>query len=221
MVILNLQKFATTLLLRWLWLEWDYPPRAWYGIAVPCNMKDRGFFRTATKVALGDDSKAKFWESSWLDAIDPKDIVLEIFELSRNKCGTVASALRDDHWITLIDTRAGLSLVRFEQFVALWNKLLHITIQPGVQDTIHWKLSSDGAYTAKTSYLAKFVGLVRSNLQTIVWRLGPLPSVFFAWLVTQNRIWTTDILQCRGWPNCNCCPLCSQVQESTTHLLFK
>ena len=53
-------------------------------------------------------------------------------------------------------------------------------------------------------------------------RLGHPPSViFFAWLVTQNRIWTADRLQQRGWPNCDRCPLCNQVQESAAHLLFK
>ena len=53
--------------------------------------------------------------------------------------------------------------------------------------------------------------------------LGPPPPKckFFAWLVINNRIWTADRLQKRGWPNCNMCPLCKQVQESAAHLLFK
>ena len=36
-----------------------------------------------------------------------------------------------------------------------------------------------------------------------------------------NRIWTTDRLHRHGWPNCNLCPLCQQVQESAAHLLFQ
>ena len=35
--ILNLKKFATALRLRWLWLEWDDPPRAWCGTKLPCR----------------------------------------------------------------------------------------------------------------------------------------------------------------------------------------
>ena len=45
--------------------------------------------------------------------------------------------------------------------------------------------------------------------------------IFFAWLVLQNRIWTADRLQRRGWQNCGNCPLCNQVQESSGHLLYK
>lgn len=53
-------------------------------------------------------------------------------------------------------------------------------------------------------------------------RLGLPPNAnFFAWLVNQNRIWITDRLQRREWPNCGRCPLCNQVQESAAHLLFK
>ncbi|XBI91932.1 hypothetical protein VPH35_029135 [Triticum aestivum] len=44
---------------------------------------------------------------------------------------------------------------------------------------------------------------------------------FFCLVSHSNRIWTADRLQHRGWPNCDQCPLCSQVQESAAHLLFK
>lgn len=42
-----------------------------------------------------------------------------------------------------------------------------------------------------------------------------------AWLVIHNRLWTADRLQCRGWPNCEFCPLCNQVLESAAHLLYQ
>ena len=157
-----------------------------------------------------------------MDGIRPKDITPKIFELSRKKRGTVALALREDNWVNWIDTTAGLSLVHLEQFIAPWNMLLPINLQPGVPDTMLWKLSSDGSYSAKTAYLAQFAGLVQSNLQTIVWKAwAPQKCKLFAWLVTQNRVWTADRLQRRGWPNCDRCPLCNQVRESAAHLLFK
>ena len=141
--ILNLKKFATALHLRWLWLEWDDPPRAWCGTEIPCGKEDRNIFAAATKVTIGDGTKAKFWESPWLDGVLPKDIAPKNFELSRKKCITVASAIRDDNWVSLIDISAGLSLDHLEQFFALWSKLLPINLQPGVLDTILWKLSND------------------------------------------------------------------------------
>uniref|UniRef100_A0ACD5VX66 Uncharacterized protein n=1 Tax=Avena sativa TaxID=4498 RepID=A0ACD5VX66_AVESA len=35
----------------------------------------------------------------------------------------------------------------------------------------------------------------------------------------QNRLWTADRLEKRGFPNCGLCPLCKQTTESITHLL--
>ncbi|XBJ10875.1 hypothetical protein VPH35_015653 [Triticum aestivum] len=55
----------------------------------------------------------------------------------------------------------------------------------------------------------------------VVQSLAPQKCKFFAWLIIQNRVWTADRLQRRGWPNCNLCPLCKQVQETVPHLLFQ
>ena len=58
-------------------------------------------------------------------------------------------------------------------------------------------------------------------MNQIVWKnWAPPKCKFFAWLVINNRIWTADRLQRRGWPNCHLCPLCKQVQELAAHLLF-
>ena len=83
--ILNLAKFATVLRLRWLWLEWDHPPRAWFGLGTPCNNKDRDIFGAASKVTIGDGATARFWESSWLNGLRPKDIAAKIFEISKKE----------------------------------------------------------------------------------------------------------------------------------------
>ena len=60
-----------------------------------------------------------------------------------------------------------------------------------------------------------------SNVYKTVWKAWAPPKVnFFAWLATQNRIWTADRLQRRGWPNCGVCPLCRQTTESVNHLFI-
>lgn len=55
-----------------------------------------------------------------------------------------------------------------------------------------------------------------------IWKAWAPPKVtFFTWLATQKRIWTTDRLAKRGWPNCGLCPLCKREHESVDHLFFK
>jgi hypothetical protein len=51
-------------------------------------------------------------------------------------------------------------------------------------------------------------------------------SVVIGWhwskdCLTQDRVWTADRLQKRGWPNCGVCQLCKRKPESAAHLLFK
>jgi hypothetical protein len=39
--VLNLNKFATALRVRWLWHEWTSPDKTWVGMEVPCTEKDK------------------------------------------------------------------------------------------------------------------------------------------------------------------------------------
>ena len=50
---------------------------------------------------------------------------------------------------------------------------------------------------------------------------APPKVKFFTWLAIQNRIWTADRLEKRGWPNCGLCALCRRGQESVDHLFYK
>ena len=191
-------------------------------MGTPCTTSDRDLFAVLTEVKIGDGQKASFWESSWLQGVRPKDIAPKIFDISCKKGVTVATALRDGHWITQINIDAGLTLEHLQQFLALWEKLATVAIQPGVQDSILWKSTKDGQYSAKTAYLAQFHDLPLSSSPAAVWKAWAPPKCkFFAWLIIHNRVWTADRLQRRGWPNCDKCPLCSQVQESAAHLIFK
>ena len=53
-----------------------------------------------------------------------------------------------------------------------------------------------------------------------IWKAWALPKCkFFAWLVTQDRVWTSDRLMRRGWPQSPACPLCRNAPETALHLL--
>ena len=125
-------------------------------------------------------------------------------------------------WITNIDGTNGLSIAHIEQFADLWEKLSTVVLEEDMEDSITWKFTKDGIYSASSAYKAQFEGLISSDLVKSVWRAWAPPRCkFFAWLVLQNRIWTSDRLIRRGWPNCGLCPLCKQAQESAAHLLFQ
>ena len=125
---------------------------------------------------IGDGNKVIFWESSWLEGLRPKDIAPKIFEISRKKGGMVAQALRYHHWIAQIDTQSALTLDHLQQFSASWEKLAGVVIQPGVKDSILWKLANDGNYSAKSAYWVQFAGLTLTTFQVSIWKAWAPPS---------------------------------------------
>ena len=60
----------------------------------------------------------------------------------------------------------------------------------------------------------------RSKLKPLIWKAwAPQKCKFFAWLITKNRVWTSERLVTRGWPRNNVSPLCRREYKTTRHLL--
>jgi hypothetical protein len=82
-----------------------------------------------------------------------------------------------------------------------------------------WKLTRNGQHSTASAYKLQFLGLINFVMHTIVFKSwGPPKTKHHAWLALQNRLWTDDRLQKRGWPNYVLCPFCKQTTESTDHL---
>ena len=99
----------------------------------------------------------------------------KIFELSRKKSYSVIKALTDNNWITQINTQQGISLTHIQEVVMLWERLADISLTDGVRDSITWKLSIDGVYSASSAYKAQFEGLTISTMLTTVCKGCPPP----------------------------------------------
>ncbi|XP_073360287.1 uncharacterized protein [Aegilops tauschii subsp. strangulata] len=102
----------------------------------PCSNADRDLFAAFTTVTIGDGKKAKFWESSWLNGLRPKDVAPKIFEISKRKACLVSKALDNNSWISQIDTSQGLSLDHIQEFAALWGMLQEVTLSLDRKDMI-------------------------------------------------------------------------------------
>lgn len=83
--VLNLDKFARALRLRWPWLEWKDENKIWIGSGNPCTSEDMDLFYAATSITVGNGQKTLFWEAPWLDGNKPKDLAPLIFEASKTK----------------------------------------------------------------------------------------------------------------------------------------
>lgn len=58
--VLDLEKFARALRLRWLWQKWTALDKPWVGMGTPCNETDRLFFAASTTIEIGNGQKASF-----------------------------------------------------------------------------------------------------------------------------------------------------------------
>ena len=121
-------------------------------------------------------------------------------------------------WLEKIRLPMDWRMEHITQIVTLWARSRSIHLLDGIEDDIIWKHTTSGHYSATSAYKAQFLGATRSPMGQTIWKVwAPLKVKFFAWLATQNQLWTADRLQKRAWPNCGLCPLCKQTNETVDH----
>lgn len=90
------------------------------------------------------------------------------------------------------------------------------------RDTMRWRWTMDGSYTASSIYrLISEGGKIKSN-HNMVWRLPIPPTVrIFAYLLLKCKILTQDVMQVRNMGTDDGCQICQNCPtESALHLIF-
>ncbi|XP_072151401.1 uncharacterized protein [Setaria viridis] len=143
-----------------------------------------------------------------------------LFSISKRKNRSLREAITDNAWVTDIDLQhQSFSVTHFIELQKLWNAASRLQLRLGVPDTIRWKLTADSHYNTNSAYRAQFFGSTNTNFETIIWKpWAPPKCKFFSWLAIQDRIWTADRLQRRGWASNPNCALCEATQETGLHM---
>jgi hypothetical protein len=157
-------------------LEWKDPDKIWVGSGNPCGKEDMALFYAATTITIGNGRKTPFWHAPWLEGRAPIDIAPLIFEISKRKKVSVAQALLDGSWVRNINLEATFEWEHLSQFLDLWVLISNVLLHEEVDDEISWKLTENGQYTAASAYKAQFLGLVHSDMNTIVWKAWAPPK---------------------------------------------
>lgn len=134
--ILDLDKFARVLRLRWLWFEWDCPDKPWVGMPPPCDELDDQIFAATTKVTIDNGRKPKFWSSNWIGHQPLKFLAPTLFNHSKGKHRLVQDALTNDKWI--VDIRHELSMPLIQEFFTVFHLIWseEINLLEGIEDTM-------------------------------------------------------------------------------------
>jgi hypothetical protein len=198
--IKDLELSSQLLRLRWLWFGWDSTQRPWDGLQLPISDDDRAIFNAATVVSLGNGKKASFWNSRWLNGESLATRFPLLYNHSKKKNRTVASAFGNNRWINDIDHNLTPHII--SEYLMLWEHLEGVSLSDSQQDLVSWILTADGTYSAKSVYDMHFMGTMQCATASQTWTTKAPPKCkFFTWLMLQNMFWTAARLQVRGWPN--------------------
>jgi hypothetical protein len=215
--ILDLERLARALRLRWYWFQWKNNDRPWTGLELPCDKTDKDLFHASTIIKVGKGNKTNFWYSRWLDGRSPRNLAPLLFRKSRRKNFTVEKALRDNFWIAQIYPLTTEEEIR--EYVDLWEGIQLIQCDPDVEDQITWRWTQTGEYTTKSAYHIQFQGRTKTRNIGTIWKAKTEPKCrFFAWILLHRKILTASNLAKRGWPHDPQCKLCNTEAETPTHL---
>jgi len=79
----------------------------------------------------------------------------------------VFQALNNRTWVS--DIRGALTVQVLIEYINLWELLSNVELQPDVEDTHIWKVSTTGQYTSKSAYEALFIGAIQFGPWERIW----------------------------------------------------
>jgi len=204
--------------MRWLWQKWHAENKPWAGLEIPCTEMDRLLFNASTTITIGNGKKTRFWHHAWLDGEAPRNLAPHLFELVQRKHKIVAQELANNSWISALQYKI-TNATQLEEFVSLWIRIQGVALNSEIEDTITWKWTPDGIYSARSAYRAQFIGSFRNFNTELIWRARTENKCkVFAWILIQDKVLTADNLARRGWPHQASCALCNGPIETGQHL---
>lgn len=129
-------------------------------------------------------------------------------------------ALTNKHWISLI--KPAPTRLILTEYLLLWDLLEkeQQVLFDDEQDSLTWKWTANGAYTAKSAYDALMMGRIASPTMPQIWETKAIPKCkTHAWLLFRNKCLTADNLAKRGWPHNPSCAFCHSNPETAVQLL--
>ena len=179
-------------------------------------------FRATTTTTVGNGETTLFSEDRWLDGYRVEELAPILYKTVPRRTRatrTVSKALADHTWA--LEIVPDLTATMLRQFLGLWQRVDRFNIPLTENDSFKWAWEKDGKFSARSVYAARFSGLQVAPMADFTWKSrAPLHKCFFTWLAIKNRCWTSDRLARRGLSHQSSCPLCSQHEETMTHIMI-
>ena len=94
---------------------------------------------------------------------------------NRARKRSVHEAMTEMRWIS--DIRGALTVDVLAEYLALWDLLSDVVLQPEIEDTHIWQFSASGRHSAKSAYEAMFIGAIQFDHGKGSGKVGPQVNV--------------------------------------------
>lgn len=207
--------------MRWLWWQRTDPDRPWGSLPLQHERQVLALFDASTTVEVGNGRRALFWRDAWLDGKSIRSLAPDLLPCvapSVVNSRTVADALCGRRWTR--DLSGPLHLDMLAQYLRLWVRLDSVLLSSGEDRTV-WRWTATGEYSARSAYRMLFQGSEFFVGAKLIWKSwAPRKVKFFAWQGLIGRLWTADRRRRHGLQADGSCAFCSQLPETTDHLLL-
>jgi hypothetical protein len=120
------------------------------------------------------------------------------------------------------EIKGALTVQVLVQYVEVYQQIQAIQLSPDTDFTLHWRWSTDGAYSSCSAYTAWMLGQSSVLGARELWKTrAPNNCRFFMWLALLGRCWTVERRQRHGLQVSSSCILCYQEIEFIDHLLVQ
>jgi hypothetical protein len=104
---------------------------------------------------MGDGGRASFWHDSWCEHGSLHLWAPDLYKIATGKKRTVEKETKDGNWISI----DGLTMpVQLSQYLEIWEIVASLQLVPAQPDSISWTLTSDGKYSASSTYHVQIMG---------------------------------------------------------------
>lgn len=158
---------------------------------------------------LGDGTTALLLIDSWA-SFGPLCKVTPALYAAISRSGkkrTMKDGLSQNRWARHIV--GALTTQVLCQFLQVWQHLCDVDLNPFQVDHFVWKWSSNGKYSASSTYYVFFNGLMSLLGAKDLWRTRAPPKVkFFFWLALHRRLWMAECHKRHGLQDSDECIMC-------------
>lgn len=164
----NLRWLNFAMRARWLWLKRVNVSRPWAAINIQVPPESHAIYQAAVFMDIGDGRTSFFSKVRWLQGMRVHEIAPRIYDRIRPAMWhirTVADAV-DGVWPQ--DVCPDLNADEIHEYFQLWDIVLTVELQEGMDDQVRWAWESTRQYTTGSAYACRFFGwehdLASSNM---------------------------------------------------------